>query len=134
LSRSLTNYVPENNTSFIIFISIVASISGFLFGFDSDVNNSTVDGLQAAFNSQSVGTDFNVSSMRLCCAVGTLFVDVWSTNMVVAHLLLVAAVFFIISAWGSGISASSFEFVIYRVIGGLAVGAVSVMAPAYHWA
>ena len=35
----------------------------------------------------------------------------------------VAAVFFIVSAWGSGIAGGSMEFVIYRVLGGLAVGA-----------
>ena len=46
-------------------------------------------------------------------------------------LLLVAAVFFIVSAWGSGIADGSLEFVIYRILGGLAVGAASVMSPAY---
>jgi SP family sugar:H+ symporter-like MFS transporter len=40
-------------------------------------------------------------------------------------------VFFIISAWGSGAAAGSGEFVLYRVLGGLAVGASSVLAPAY---
>ena len=43
----------------------------------------------------------------------------------------VAAIFFIVSAWGSGVAAVSLEFVIYRVIGGLAVGAASILAPAY---
>ena len=52
-----------NNTAFILFISVVATIGGFLFGFDSGVINGTVDGLQQAFNSESVGTGFNVSSM-----------------------------------------------------------------------
>ena len=43
-------------------------------------------------------------------------------------LLIVAALFFLISAWGSGIASSSMEFVVYRILGGLAVGAASVMA------
>jgi SP family sugar:H+ symporter-like MFS transporter len=43
----------------------------------------------------------------------------------------VAAAFFILSAWGSGVATGSFEFVIYRVLGGLAVGAASILAPAY---
>jgi SP family sugar:H+ symporter-like MFS transporter len=43
----------------------------------------------------------------------------------------IAAVFFIVSAWGSGIAGGSAEFVFYRVLGGLAVGAASVLAPAY---
>ena len=43
----------------------------------------------------------------------------------------VAAVLFLVSAWGSGIASGSVEFVVYRVLGGLAVGAASVLAPAY---
>jgi SP family sugar:H+ symporter-like MFS transporter len=46
-------------------------------------------------------------------------------------MLIAAAVFFVISAFGSGIAGSSFEFIIYRLIGGFAVGAASVMSPAY---
>lgn len=62
------------NTGFVIMISLVATIGGFLFGFDSGVINGTVDGLQKAFNSDSVGTGFNVTSMLLGCAVGAFFV------------------------------------------------------------
>ena len=58
------------NTGFVIMISLVATIGGFLFGFDSGVINGTVDGLQKAFNSDSVGTGFNVASMLLGCAIG----------------------------------------------------------------
>ena len=61
------------NTMFIILISCVATIGGFLFGFDSGVINGTVDGLQQAFDSDSVGTGFNVASMLLGCAVGAFF-------------------------------------------------------------
>ncbi|AXR08058.1 sugar porter family MFS transporter [Salinimonas sediminis] len=119
------------NTGFIIFISIVATIGGFLFGFDSGVINGTVDGLQKAFNSQSVGTGFNVSSMLLGCAVGAFFAGRMADLYGRRALLMVSAFLFIISAWGSGIADSSGEFVIYRILGGLAVGAASVMAPAY---
>ena len=119
------------NIGFVIFISIVATIGGFLFGFDSGVINGTVDGLQQAFNSASAGTGFNVSSMLLGCAVGAFFAGRFADKYGRRALLIVSSVLFIISAWGSGIATSSFEFVIYRVLGGLAVGAASVMAPAY---
>jgi SP family sugar:H+ symporter-like MFS transporter len=46
-------------------------------------------------------------------------------------MLIVAAVLFIISAWGSGVASAPVEFIVYRILGGLAVGAASVMAPAY---
>ncbi|RDV25592.1 MFS transporter [Alteromonas aestuariivivens] len=120
-----------HNTGFILFISVVATIGGFLFGFDSGVINGTVDGLQTAFQSESVGTGFNVSSMLLGCAVGALLAGRLADLYGRRALLMVAAVFFIVSAWGSGVATGSVEFVIYRVLGGLAVGAASVMAPAY---
>jgi SP family sugar:H+ symporter-like MFS transporter len=116
---------------FVIFISIVATIGGFLFGFDSGVINGTVDGLQKAFNSNSVGTGFNVASMLLGCAVGAFFAGTLADQLGRRSILLVSSVFFIISAWGSGISDSSGEFIVYRILGGLAVGAASVLAPAY---
>jgi len=119
------------NFGFIILISVVATIGGFLFGFDSGVINGTVDGLQTAFNSDSIGTGFNVASMLLGCAVGAFFAGTLADKLGRRSILIFASVFFAISAWGSGISGTSVEFVFYRIIGGLAVGAASVLAPAY---
>lgn len=119
------------NLPFIFLITLVATIGGFLFGFDSGVINGTVDGLQAAFESDSVGTGFNVASMLLGCAVGAFAAGRLADQFGRRNILLVAAVFFIVSAWGSGIAQISWEFVIYRILGGFAVGAASVLAPAY---
>lgn len=119
------------NHRFVIMISCVATIGGFLFGFDSGVINGTVDGLQQAFNSDSVGTGFNVASMLLGCAAGAFFAGRLADIYGRRSLLIVSSLFFLVSAWGSGVAAGSIEFVIYRVLGGLAVGAASVMAPAY---
>lgn len=120
-----------NNTSLIILISCIATIGGFLFGFDSGVINGTVTGLQTAFNSDSMGTGFSVASMLLGCAAGAFFAGTLADHYGRRALLIVSAVLFIISAWGSGIATSSLEFIIYRILGGLAVGAASVMCPAY---
>ncbi|TWG89773.1 sugar porter (SP) family MFS transporter [Luteimonas sp. J16] len=119
------------NTRFIILISLVATIGGFLFGYDSGVINGTVDGITTAFQSDAAVTGFNVASMLLGCAVGAWFAGTLADRYGRRTMLLWAAVFFIISAWGSGIANSSLEFVVYRVLGGLAVGGASVMSPAY---
>lgn len=121
----------EAGSGFIILISVIATLGGFLFGFDSGVINGTVDGLQRAFGSDSVGTGFNVASMLLGCAVGAFFAGRLADLFGRRTLLIVAAVFFVVSAWGSGVAGGSLEFVVYRVLGGMAVGAASVMAPAY---
>lgn len=125
------NETDQNNMGFIMLIVAIATIGGFLFGYDSGVINGTVDGLQAAFNSDSVGTGFNVASMLLGCALGAFAAGKLSDMFGRRNLLLIAAVFFIVSAFGSGIAESSLEFIIYRILGGLAVGAASVTAPAY---
>ncbi|MFA3791978.1 sugar porter family MFS transporter [Aliiglaciecola sp. SL4] len=121
----------NENVLLIILISCVATIGGFLFGFDSGVINGTVDGLQQAFNSDSAGTGFNVSSMLIGCAIGAFSAGRLADKFGRRPLLILSAIFFIISAWGSGISSASFEFIIYRILGGVAVGAASVLAPAY---
>ncbi len=121
----------ESRLSFIVLISVIATLGGFLFGFDSGVINGTVEGLQRAFGSDSVGTGFNVASMLLGCAAGAFFAGRLADRFGRRALLIVASLFFAVSAWGSGIADGSLEFVLYRVLGGMAVGAASVMAPAY---
>jgi len=121
----------KHKTGFVILITLVATIGGFLFGFDSGVINGTVDGLKTAFNSDSVTTGFNVASMLLGCATGAFAAGRLADRFGRRSILLVSALFFTVSAWGSGIAQGSGEFIIYRVLGGLAVGAASVLAPAY---
>ena len=127
----ILNNIQTNQTTFIVFISIVATIGGFLFGFDSGVINGTVDGLKIAFQSDSVGTGFNVASMLLGCAIGAFFAGRLADIYGRRSLLIVSSIFFLVSAWGSGVADSSIEFICYRMLVGLAVGAASVMAPAY---
>lgn len=115
----------------VILISFAAALGGFLFGFDSGVINGTVDALQQAFQSTAVGTGFNVASMALGCAIGAFFAGTLADRFGRRPVLLVTALLFILSAWGSGIAGSSEVFVMYRILGGLAVGAASVLVPAY---
>jgi SP family sugar:H+ symporter-like MFS transporter len=119
------------NTRLIILISCVATIGGFLFGFDSGVINGTVDGLKLAFHSTSAELGFEVASMLLGCALGAFCAgrlgDLWGRRTV----LLISSVMFLLSALGAGFATTSVVFVIARVLGGFAVGAASVMSPAY---
>lgn len=121
----------QGNTAFIVLISCIATIGGFLFGFDSGVINGTVEGLQRAFNSDTMGTGFSVSSMLLGCAFGAFFAGTLADKFGRRTVLIVSSIAFIESAWGSGIATSSGEFIFQRILGGLAVGAASVMCPAY---
>ena len=116
---------------YTILISLVATLGGFLFGYDSGVINGTVDGLKIAFQSEDIGTGFNVASMLLGCAVGAFFAGQMADKIGRRKVLMISALCFIVSAWGSGIADSSMTFVLFRILGGLAVGAASVISPAY---
>ena len=121
----------QTNLSQIILISVIATIGGFLFGFDSGVINGTIDGLRAEFGESDWAINFSVASMLIGCAVGAMIAGRTADMFGRRGVLIVAAVFFFISAWGSGVATGAVEFIIYRILGGLAVGAASVLAPAY---
>jgi sugar porter (SP) family MFS transporter len=126
--------MPEKdstNFAFTILITLVATIGGFLFGYDSGVINGTVDGLQKAFHSDSVGTGFNVACMLLGCAVGAFMAGWLADKFGRKTILIIASVCFTVSAFGAGVAQDSLQFILVRVLGGLAVGAASVLAPAY---
>jgi len=126
-----STHIESYNLPKVIFLAFVAAIGGFLFGFDSGVINGTVDALQAAFDSDAAVTGFNVASVLLGCVVGAFFAGTLADRFGRKPMMLAAGIVFIISAWGSGIAEGSVEFVIYRLIGGLAVGAASILAPLY---
>lgn len=121
----------EGSMFFVVLISGVAAIGGFLFGFDSGVINGTIEGLQQAYHSNSVGSGFNVASMLFGCAIGAFFAGRLSDKWGRRTVLIISAVFFIISGWGSGSAEASGVFVFYRVLGGFAVGAASILSPIY---
>ena len=115
------------NGSFILLITIVATLGGFLFGYDSGVINGTVDGLQKAFNSDSVGTGLSVSSMLLGSAFGAFIAGWLADKFGRRNMLILAAILFIISAWGSGIAGSPSAFIVYRIIRGSELLALSIL-------
>jgi SP family sugar:H+ symporter-like MFS transporter len=119
------------NMGFIALIVSVATIGGFMFGYDSGVINGTQDGLESAFKLSALGTGFNVGAILLGCAFGAFGAGRLSDMVGRKSVMLIAAALFIVSALWAGAADSSAHFIIARFIGGLGVGAASVLAPAY---
>ena len=115
----------------IIGICVAAALGGFLFGFDTAVINGAVDALSGEFVLNDALKGFSVSSALIGCTVGAWFAGPVANRMGRVPVMLIAAVMFMVSALGSGLAFGVIDFIVWRVIGGLGVGAASVIAPAY---
>jgi MFS transporter, SP family, sugar:H+ symporter len=122
---------PEGSRAYVISLAGVAAIGGFLFGYDSGVINGAVKALQEAFGTGTAGTGFAVASVLLGCAVGAFGAGYLADHFGRKPMMLVTAVLFLASAIGSGAAGGVIFFSVVRLLGGLAVGAASVLAPAY---
>lgn len=125
------NQAKQSPLLYLLLLTLTATLGGFLFGFDSGVISGAVGALRDAFGADAFASGFNVSSMLLGCALGALLAGDLSDHWGRLNVLRLAALFFLVSAWGSGIADTSGSFIFYRVLGGLAVGAASVICPAY---
>ncbi|WP_309132865.1 sugar porter family MFS transporter [Brevibacterium sp.] len=115
----------------MIGISIAAALGGFLFGFDTAVINGAVDAMADQFALTAAIKGFAVSSALLACALGAWFAGSLANRFGRLPVMVVAAILFLVSAIGSGLAFGVLDLIIWRMIGGVGVGAASVIAPAY---
>ncbi|MFW7414612.1 sugar porter family MFS transporter [Demequina sp. SO4-18] len=115
----------------VIAISIGAALGGFLFGFDSSVINGAVESIEGEFDLSAAFTGFAVAAALLGCAVGAWFAGTIANKYGRIRVMLIAATLFFMSAVGSGLAIGIWDLILWRIVGGLAVGAASVIAPAY---
>ncbi len=121
----------QTNLPFVAAIVAVATIGGLLFGYDSGAVNGTQDGLKSAFALSDAGLGFTVGSLLIGCAAGAFLAgrlaDIWGRR----NVMMLAALLFLIGALIQGFADSQIVFVAARIMGGMAVGAASVLSPAY---
>ena len=115
----------------VIGVSIVAALGGFLFGFDSSVINAAVPGIKAQYGTNPFETGFVVSIALLGCAVGAWYAGRLADRYGRIRVMQLAALAFVISAFGSAFPGGVYGLMFWRFIGGLAIGSASVIAPTY---
>ena len=115
----------------LIFSSIVAALGGFLFGFDTAVISGTTDWLQQVFELSSLELGFTVASALIGTIIGAMFIGPYTDKYGRRYILFILAVLYFVSALGSGLAWNWYSFLIFRFIGGLAVGGASVVSPMY---
>lgn len=116
---------------FITAIVAVATIGGFMFGYDSGVINGTQKGLEAAFDLGRLGVGVNVGAILVGSSVGAFGAGRLSDLIGRRGVMMLAAVLFLLSALLAGAAGSSAVFIVARIVGGLGVGAASVISPVY---
>jgi SP family sugar:H+ symporter-like MFS transporter len=119
------------NLPLIAAIVGVATIGGFMFGYDSGVINGTQEGLRSTFNLSEVWLGITVSALLPGCAVGAFLAGRAADRYGRRRVMLAAAALFILSAFASGAAASAAMMIIARFAAGVGVGAASVLSPAY---
>ena len=128
----MTEASPQRaNMGFIGAIVAVATIGGFLFGYDSGAVNGTQEGLRTAFGLGDAGLGFTVGSLLIGCFIGAFFAGRLADLIGRRNTMMIAAALFLLGALAQGLAPSQVIFVIARLCGGMAVGAASVLSPAY---
>ena len=121
----------KTNYLYLLPITIVAALGGLLFGFDISVISGTIPFIQDHFGLDEAMKGWVVSSALAGCIVGAAYGGRLGDRFGRKHILFLTSILFGVSAIGSGWSDSLTGFVFYRILGGLAVGGASVLAPIY---
>jgi MFS family permease len=111
--------------------SIIAALGGLLFGFDTAVISGTTDQLREVFGLGGFGLGFTVASALIGTILGALFASHPADRIGRRSTLVWIAVLYFVSAVGSALAWDWISFLIFRWLGGLGVGASSVVAPMY---
>lgn len=139
------------NYPYLIGITLVATLGGLLFGYDTAVISGAVDPLKIFFQLDAahygdMATFYHgatVSSALIGCIIGGIISGIFATQFGRKKSLIIASILFLISAIGSGypemifftdstsISTLLVSFNVYRIIGGIGVGLASAICPMY---
>lgn len=112
-------------------IASVAALGGLLFGYDSAVVNGAVDSIQEDFGIGNAELGFAVASALLGAAAGAMTAGRIADRIGRIAVMKIAAVLFLVSAFGTGFAPEVWAVVLFRIVGGIGVGVASVIAPAY---
>ena len=127
----LTEEKNKGSILFVVGVCFVAALGGLLFGYDTGVINGSLKFVQLKFDLSPAMKGFAASSALLACIFGAAFAGTLSDRLGRKKVLIISAVLFLISAIGTALPQNLIQFIIFRFIGGLGVGAASMTSPMY---
>ncbi len=116
---------------YVMLVCMVAALGGLLFGYDTGVINGAIGPLKAHFTLDANREGWATGCALLGCAIGAALAGVLSDWLGRKKVLILSAILFLISAVGTALPKNITTFIIYRIIGGLGVGAASMSSPMY---
>ena len=111
--------------------SIVVALGGFLFGFDTAVISGAEQDIKRIWRLSDIMHGMAIAMALYGTVIGALFGGIPATKFGRKKTLLWIGIFYLISAVGSALAPEVYSFMIFRLLGGLAIGASSVVAPMY---
>ena len=119
------------NFGYLVFLSVVAALGGFLFGYDTAVISGTIAQVTQLFQLDSLQQGWYVGCALIGSIVGVLMAGILSDITGRKRTMIFSAILFSASAIGCAFSIDFNQLVIYRIIGGVGIGIVSIVSPLY---
>lgn len=123
--------VHGSNIGYVIFLSIVAALGGILFGYDTAVISGTTTDVASQFGLNDISKGWYVGCALVGSIIGVAVAGMLSDFLGRKRTMLIASVLFSVSAIGCCLCVGIDDLVIYRIIGGLGIGIVSIVSPIY---
>ncbi|TFG50352.1 MAG: MFS transporter, partial [Candidatus Brocadiia bacterium] len=121
----------SGSMTYLTGVCMVAALGGLLFGYDTGVVNGSLDFVQIKFAFNDTMAGIAAASALVGCIFGAAFAGTLSDRLGRKKVLILSAVMFLVSAIGTAIPRDIFQFIVFRFIGGLGVGAASITSPMY---
>ena len=119
------------NLGYLVFLSVVAALGGFLFGYDTAVISGTIAQVTEQFRLDALQQGWYVGCALVGSIIGVLFAGILSDKFGRKFTMILSAILFSTSAIGCAVSVDFNQLVVYRIIGGVGIGVVSIISPLY---
>jgi len=116
---------------YVIFLSVIAALGGFMFGYDTAVISGTTEDVKAFYNLSDIQQGWYVGCAILGCIIGVMFAGRLSDAFGRKPMLMTSAMIFLSSSVGCAIYSGFDQLVFYRIFGGIGIGIASITAPLY---
>ena len=134
-SISIPVDIPKSNrisgSLYLILITGVAALGGLLFGYDTAVISGAIGLLKDHFVLSAAATGWAASSALAGCVLGAAGAGKGSDIYGRHRMLLLSGACFLVSAIGTALASNFTLFIVFRIVGGLGIGAASVASPLY---